>query len=64
MSEQISAKEAAELIGRSVSFIRMMKVSGALPFVQLGGRYTFNRRDVLNLFKKSEPHNNAQIELQ
>jgi len=64
MSEQLTAPEAAQLIGCSVSFIRKSKQQGKLAYIAIGNRYTFNRQDVLNLVKKVEPHNNDNIDLE
>ena len=64
MDEQLTPKEAAELLGCSVTFIRNQKVAGKLPYIQLGSRYTFNKTDVLNLRKQVIPHNNDITELE
>lgn len=61
MENQITAQQAAELLNCSISFIRKAKQQGKLAFTSLGGRYTFERQDVLKLRKKTEPHNNDII---
>lgn len=59
MENQLTAFEAAKILNCSVSFIRKAKQQGKLAFTSLGGRYTFDRNDVLKLRTKTEPHNNA-----
>lgn len=61
MQDQLSAKEAAEFLKCSVSFIRKAKQEGKVGFTQLGGRYTFTKEQLLTLVKKVEPHNNEPI---
>lgn len=59
-NQNLTAAEAAQFLGCSVSFIRKAKQRGELPYTQLGSRYTFDKNDVLNLVKRvgHEPHNN------
>lgn len=64
MDQQLTAAQAAELLGCSVSFIRKAKHQGKLAFISLGGRYTFDKNDVLKLRTKTEPHTNDIIELE
>ena len=64
MSEQLTAPQAAALIGCSVSFIRKSKQQGRLAYTAIGNRYTFEKNDVLDLVKKVEPHNNDNIDLE
>lgn len=55
--DMLDAREAAELIGCSIQFIRIRLRDGRLPALKLGSRYRIKKQDVLNLLEKTKPHN-------
>lgn len=59
MEDQLTALEAAEFLGCSVSFIRKARQQGLVAYTQFGSRYTFEKKDLLTLIKKVEPHTNT-----
>lgn len=57
----LDAKQAAEFLGCSVSFIRQAKAQGKLAYTQFGSRYTFEESDLLTLIKKVELSKNEPV---
>ncbi len=52
----LTAKQAADLIDVSLTYIRTARVKGLIGFTQVGKKFRYSQTDVLNLVRTFEPH--------
>lgn len=59
LNQRLNAEQAAKFLNCSVSFIRKETKNGNLAHIRMGARFYYLESDLLTLFKRVEPHTNA-----
>lgn len=58
MDGYLTVKEATEVLGCSIGFIRVRLQDGRLPSIKLGSRFYVTREDLLSLIETVTPQSN------
>lgn len=60
MSDKISPREAARLIGVTSNTILVYAKSGKIPYTKVMSRFYFEKEDILALVKHVKPHKSIE----
>lgn len=64
LANKLTATEAAQFLGTSISFIRKSTQNGSLVYYRLGNRFYYLESDLLSLIKKITPPDNGEFDLE